>query len=291
MKPGTPPTKSPRQPPLRRQSRRDARSLTPRPLRQFRFRNGVMLQAAATPADAPLGFVKYDPSAADFILKNKLISTATLNKLIVSGQIGNVPALPNTSIALKVQTNPAAPDPLNPGYHKLNVWPGPPNPAKGSGEGSWPNYVWIDLNPKNPSTGDGSSGVTRTPANTYSINDILHFTNNGAISIVVGMHVTTREATDWSWQTFWWTPEATRPPQPSSHEIARVRPEKLLKMGARGPLCCRPCLQHENVQRRHSLRLQPLSRRRVHRPRRSIHVRCPVELHELPRQRVVYRNP
>jgi hypothetical protein len=208
------------------------RSLTPKRLRQFRFRNGSMLSRESIPSDAPLGFVKYDPSAADFILKNKIISTTTLNKLIVSGQISNVPDLPNTSIAIKVQTDSTAPDPMNPGYHKLNVWPGPPNPAAASGKGSWPNYVWIDLNPKNPSTGDGSSGVTRTPANTYSINDFIHFTNDGTTSIVEGMHVTTREASNWSWQTFWWTPEATKPPLPSSHKIASVRPEKLLKMGA-----------------------------------------------------------
>jgi hypothetical protein len=221
-------------PPTTAEAARSARprSLTPKRLRQFRFRNGLMLSRESIPSDAPLGFVKYDPSAADFILKHKIISTTTLNKLIVSGQIGNVPDLPNTSIAIKVQTDSTAPDPMNPGYHKLNVWPGPPNPAAASGEGSWPNYVWIDLNPKNPSTGDGSSGVTRMPANTYSINDFLHFANDGTTLIVVGMHVTTREASNWSWQTFWWAPEATKPPLPSSQNIASVRPEKLLKMGA-----------------------------------------------------------
>jgi hypothetical protein len=110
-----------------------------------------MLSRESIPSDAPLGFVKYDPSAADFILKHEINST-TLNELIVSGQIDNVPDLPNTSIAIKVQTDSTAADPMNPGYHKLNVWPGPPNPAAASGEGSWPNYVWIDLNPKTPST-------------------------------------------------------------------------------------------------------------------------------------------
>jgi hypothetical protein len=208
------------------------RSLTPKRLHQFRFRNGVMMAKAAVPSDAPLGFVKYDPSAADFILKNKIISTATLDKLIVPGKIGNIPDLPKTSISIKVRTDSTAPDPMNPGYHKLNVWPGPPNPAASSAEGTWPNYVWIDLNPKNPSTGNGSSGKTRTPANTYSINNFIHFTDGGQTSIVAGMHVTTREASNWSWQTFWWTPESAKPPLPSSHAIAKIRPEKLLKMGA-----------------------------------------------------------
>jgi hypothetical protein len=209
------------------------RSLSPRPLRQFRFQRGTMLPRDAIPADSPLGFVKYDPTAADHIVKDKLISTTTLNKLVVAGQITNVPEFPNTAIAIKVQTEAATPnDPQNPGFYKLNVWSGPPNPAKAFPEGSWPNFVWVNLDPTQPSTGDGSAGVTRTPADTYSINDFVNFTNNGKAQIVVGMHVTTREASDWTWQSFWWAPDPTKPPAPSSQQIVVARPNYLLQMGA-----------------------------------------------------------
>jgi hypothetical protein len=46
------------------------------------------------------------------------------------------------------------------------------------------------------------------------------------------MHMTTREITRWTWQTFWWTPDASSPPEPSSKSIANARPKELLAMGA-----------------------------------------------------------
>jgi hypothetical protein len=109
---------------------------------------------------------------------------------------------------------------------------------------------------------DGSS---RTPQNTYNVNSFIHFRldateaellnaqliaqwiqsagtaakkgqplppppnllKKGDYSVLQAMHVTTREITRWTWQTFWWTPNPDQPNFPSSDRIARERPSQL----------------------------------------------------------------
>ena len=41
------------------------------------------------------------------------------------------------------------------------------------------------------------------------------------------MHVSTREITNWTWQTFWWSPTPDLPKLPSSKAIANMRPKAL----------------------------------------------------------------
>jgi hypothetical protein len=45
--------------------------------------------------------------------------------------------------------------------------------------------------------------------------------------IVQGLHITTKEIANWTWQTFWWTPDPDRPPLPSSTVLAACRPAQL----------------------------------------------------------------
>jgi hypothetical protein len=212
------------------------RSLTPAPLRQFSFLRGRKVDAAAIPAGSPLGFVKFDPTAVDHITKNKLRSPQTLDSLVVAGKISNVPDFPNTAISLKVETSSVREDRDNPGFARLDVWPGPPPNPIGFGPDKWNTFVWIDLNANNANTGDGSVGRgtdVRKPANTYSINNFINFKDgDGLIRIVTAMHITTREIVRWTWQTFWWTPDPAKPPLPSSSQIANARPQQLLAMGA-----------------------------------------------------------
>ena len=49
----------------------------------------------------------------------------------------------------------------------------------------------------------------------------------GDIVILVGMHVTSRENTRWTWQTFWWAPDPLNPPAPSSKAVAAHKPKAL----------------------------------------------------------------
>jgi hypothetical protein len=212
------------------------RSLTPRPLRQFRFQAARMMDLEAMPAGSPVGFVDYDPTAADHIKKYKLMSKDTLNGLIVPGKISNVPDFPATAISLKVPTIAAVSSPNDPGFFKLPVWHGPPPTAEVFGPNKWDTFVFINMDPSKASTGDGSLGRgsdARKPENTYSINDFIHFqADDGIPWIVVGFHMTTREITHWTWQSFWWTPDPWNPPAPSSKLIADARPQQLLSMGA-----------------------------------------------------------
>ena len=54
-----------------------------------------------------------------------------------------------------------------------------------------------------------------------------HALKDGDILILVGMHVTSRETTRWTWQTYWWAANPDAPNLPSSPEIAKMRPDTL----------------------------------------------------------------
>ena len=41
------------------------------------------------------------------------------------------------------------------------------------------------------------------------------------------MHVTSREITRWTWQTFWWSATPDKPHFPSSTTVAKLRPKAL----------------------------------------------------------------
>lgn len=49
----------------------------------------------------------------------------------------------------------------------------------------------------------------------------------GDYAVLQAMHVTSREITRWTWQTFWWTPNPDAPHFPSSPTIASERPAQL----------------------------------------------------------------
>lgn len=109
------------------------------------------------------------------------------------------------------------------------------------------------------------SGASRTPQNTYNVDSLINFVLTqeeaqllnasnlaqweqavqqakqqkqpppakpnplaaGDYSILQAMHVTSREITRWTWQTFWWTPTPDNPHFPSSPAIAEDRPAQL----------------------------------------------------------------
>ena len=104
-------------------------------------------------------------------------------------------------------------------------------------------------------TGTGGNAIDQgckgqTTASTFYVDDFIHHTitaveapavsrqtgmtvSAGDIAILVGMHVTTREATRWTWQTFWWSANPGQPYLPSSSTIAataicqRPRPQMM----------------------------------------------------------------
>jgi hypothetical protein len=209
------------------------------------------------------GFVKYDPTAAAHINEQGLLKTATLNALLTAGA-NQVAAFPSTALALKpvFQKIPSA-ELVAGRYYRLSAWTGPPSEPQSWPQSKWGNWVWIDI--QNGGQGSGETdktgskdGSSRTDATTYPISSFIHFQLNatqasaqnqanaallkksggkgataiaeskaGDYEVLVGMHVAGRETTRWTWQTFWWAPQADQPPLPSSPQIAALRPAQL----------------------------------------------------------------
>jgi hypothetical protein len=236
-----------------------ARPLDPRPLRPLRQlaspRRLALLAATPGGTDTVTGFVKYDPTASGHIVKEHLLTRAHLADLLKQHQT-SVPAFDAGAISLKAQFQHLDRGRLaQDRYFPLPTWPGPPNPPAAFDRSQWHQCVWIDIQDTAPSThGAGAvdtvckrDGTSRTAANTYGVGQFVNFKMNAAqartfnlarigamapaapddYTVLVGMHVTTREIERWTWQTFWWTPNTVNPPSPSSAQIASARPSQL----------------------------------------------------------------
>jgi hypothetical protein len=238
--------------------RRPRRLTVPR-----QFQHGAAAQALFTAASQPGAVrvdVKYDPTAADFILNNSLLSAAKLTSYLNTDHKTAVPAFPNTAVSLKPTYRTLKPLVYN-RYYMLKVWPGPPPlvfnqtskvwESKAFPDSLWGQCVWIDIQGSG-NTGAGvdktcaANGSSRTPANTYGIDQFIYFqmtqadadqvnaagggatpVSAGDYAVLVGMHATSREITRWTWQTFWWVNAPDDPAAPSSRAIASHRPAQL----------------------------------------------------------------
>jgi hypothetical protein len=226
-----------------------------RGLRQFRVLNR---DKTALGEPTVLGFVKFDPTSADFIANQNLLSKSTLKGLLQSGKT-DVPDFPNTSISLKPVYQVLAQSKLVGGrYFMLADWPGPPNPPRAFPSSEWKQCVWVDVQDAGLGKGNGkvdtvckADGSSRTDETTYGLGRFINFRMSAAqalmadalheqvrgnaapvsvagnYAVLVAMHVTTREMTRWTWQTFWWSPNPDSPPQPSSPTTAAARPAAL----------------------------------------------------------------
>jgi hypothetical protein len=227
------------------------------------FQHGAASQALFTAASQPGAVrvdVKFDPIAADFILANGLLSAARLTSYLNTDHKTAVPGFPNTAISLKPTYRTLKPL-VGDRYYLLKVWPGAPPlifnqtsklwESKAFPDSVWGQCVWIDIQ----GSGNAGAGVdktcaadgsSRTSANTYGIDQFIHFqmsqtdadqinaeasgatsVSAGDYAILVGMHVTSREITRWTWQTFWWVNDPDNPAAPSSRTIASRRPAQL----------------------------------------------------------------
>ena len=202
------------------------------------------------------GFVKYDPTAAQQITANNLFSTAALDAMLNNGKTA-VPDFPVTAIALKPVFVTLS-NLVGGRYFRLPVWHGPPAVPQAYPSNAWGTYVWIDTQEPGVGTGAGqvdtvgaTNGSSRTPGTTYGLGSFINFrlsatqaaslnivhdslpalraprVQGGDFAVLVGMHVTSREITRWTWQTFWSAPDPDQPPLPSSVPIAADRPAQL----------------------------------------------------------------
>jgi hypothetical protein len=207
-------------------------------------------EPSASSSPPVVGFVSYDPTAADHIRRQGLLRASVLDALLRGGE-AQVPPFPNTALALKAVYQVAAASQLVAGrYYALKTWRGPPPVAQAWGPDQWRGCVWIDLAGGGLGRGDidavgAADGSSRTPATTYPLSQLIHHRLSadqaadfnraqpgaaaaaGDAALLVAMHVAGREISRWTWQTFWWTPRPEAPPPPSSAEVAALRPDAL----------------------------------------------------------------
>ncbi|MEL7422156.1 MAG: hypothetical protein AAFN81_04145 [Bacteroidota bacterium] len=192
-----------------------------------------------TPGDA-VGRVKYSPAAAQYALDNMLFDASVMQSKAIPNGIAKV-TLPNNSVLLKpiyrVLSNYYK---VYNGMYRFHVWGGKDDCCKGS-DAAFSDYVYICTDP-NDSRIDN--------VNVFSISTMIHHKmtaaeaeeynntpghsregaenpNNvaqaGDIVILLGMHVSTRESTRWTWQSFYWSPNPNNPLFPSSSTMAAGR--------------------------------------------------------------------
>lgn len=178
----------------------------------------------------------YSPGAADYALKNKVFSAVQRAKYAAAGN--NIPPFPDDAITTK-PTYKILRVSSGDSIFSIPVWPPDPSSGypkpQGYPESKWNNSIQINVNAKQS---DPSKRL-------YALSDFIYYKMNeedakafndkveatdakaGDIAILVGMHITSREITNWTWQTFWWVPDADNPAFPSSKTIADARPAQL----------------------------------------------------------------
>lgn len=195
--------------------------------------------------------VTYDPTAACHATKYQLLDSAVIASKLKSGGIGTIPAFPNTALTLK----PAyfvgkATDALI----EIPSWPGPPNPAADYPTSDWNSSVYVDTKNGQPAGKKivPTQGANPTPAQiqaaTCNLSDFIYFkidaaaaayinqqqssqginAQAGDLALLVAMHVGTKEISNWTWQTFFWTADPENPLFPSDKVAASLRPKQLV---------------------------------------------------------------
>lgn len=194
--------------------------------------------------------VKYDPYAATYALQNQIFFKSVLDSLYNTGA-PSIPDFPNQAITIKPVfflvsgTGAAVPMP---------VWTGPPAGADTIADytdSDWENVVFISTDGTGQGNGQyAAKGDSPTPSTTYNMDDFIsyeldaataaHARNSGALPdaeegdfmVLQAMHVTTREVTRWTWQSFFWQPDAANPFFPASAFGASHRPVQLSPQAA-----------------------------------------------------------
>lgn len=209
---------------------------------RFARRNPAAAAAAAGPVFVPLQVtVKFDSDYAQFITRNHYCDSTTLWKLQESW--GTQPLMnrhiqpfPNTAIGLKPVFEFVNGPTHNNGITLVNYWKGDLSSGpSNSTNAQFPTPdTWTQCVVVNTGSGEPPSGlqcaVTNapqaiSPSGVVGIDQFYHFqlsaaeansvcvqigtpTNcsvqQGDFAILTAMHMSTKEDTNWTWQTFWW---------------------------------------------------------------------------------------
>ncbi|MFN0216149.1 MAG: hypothetical protein ACKVT2_17970 [Saprospiraceae bacterium] len=241
--------------------KRNGRALLSRP-KQFEHAARFAGKKAAEAFDeAAVNFwvtVAYSPDAACYATQNQIFRQSVINKYYKPDGLGAIPEFPNKSLTLKPSYMVyAQSDPL----YKLPVWLTAPNPPDSAFFGAAQNYVYVDRFNKQPAgkvavpVGGSETDPAKIAAATINLNEFIYLTvdqemanymnqqdsiqglNNtstgggravkGQIALLVAMHVTTKEISNWTWQSYYWTPNRDQPGAPSSNVAASLRPKEI----------------------------------------------------------------
>lgn len=195
--------------------------------------------------------VVYDPTAACFATQNLIFNQSTLDRYKNNGAIGRIPPFPNTAITTKPTYFAAKPD-AN-GLIKVPVWLGTPDPAKAFKYDIWGHYVYADISNSQPNNKNLTPVTTNNPTKeeikqaTCNVTDFINFKldkemaaylnehqdkgsdqfKEGDYVLLIGMHVGTKEISNRTWQTYFWSYNAQNPFSPSSGFEAQLRPKEI----------------------------------------------------------------
>lgn len=202
--------------------------------------------------------VSYSPDASCFATEKQIFKQSVINKYYNAGGFGAIPAFPNKSLTIKpsylVYDDTAV-------LFRLPVWLTAPEPANANFFGTANNYVFVDRNNKQPAgkiavpVDSTEKDPAKIAAATVNLSDFIYLTidaqmaremnrqdsvqgmNNsgngygvakkGQIALLVAMHVTTKEISNWTWQSYYWTPNRDNPGAPSSKMAAGLRPSQI----------------------------------------------------------------
>lgn len=194
--------------------------------------------------------VSYDPTAACHATQYALLDSNVLKAKLTPGQIGAIPAFPKTAITIKPTYFVGK---VTDSLVVIPSWPGPPNPSKDYPDKLWGQHIYVDVKNGQPA---GKKIVPApdkpTPAQisaaTCNLSDFIYFkldkaaadylnqqessegvkASAGDLAILVAMHVTSKEISNWTWQTFFWAADPDNPPFPSDAVAASLRPSQLV---------------------------------------------------------------
>jgi hypothetical protein len=192
--------------------------------------------------------VAYNNPAAFFATSNLIFRQSVLKSFWKKGAIGTIPSFPHDAITTKPTYYAGKAD--KDGLIRVPTWKGIPSDPKVYPPSDWGSYVYVDIhNKQNPNrvpvpiTSDGATPAQKDSA-TINVNDFIHFKINATMAaylnkhqdngnnqfvagdfvLLVGMHVGTKEINNWTWQTFFWTPDPKNPLFPASVFTAGLMP-------------------------------------------------------------------
>jgi hypothetical protein len=196
--------------------------------------------------------VSYNPAQAQSAAKNKIFKQSVINSYYNKGKIGSIPSFPNNSIMIKPTylVYSSKDDML-----QMPVWidaPNPPDSLNVFGPDQFPLCVYVDTKNKQDKNKKitpvlaTSTNKTAIKNATCNLSDFISFkvdaktakfmnqqdsiqglNGNGAakagdLAVLVAMHVSTKEVSNWTWQTFYWAPTPSNPGSPSSKLAANT---------------------------------------------------------------------